>query len=113
MENYLESDETVLDSDQVENLEPQPPAAEIDEMGVLGSKLAELNVSLDIRLQSQTLPLSEFVKLSQGTVINLENSLSDQLEILANGRVVGKGRLVQIADRIGVEIESWGKLEGS
>ena len=110
MENYLESEETANDSDQVGSLEAQQHVNDIDGMGVLESKLAELSISLDIRLQSQTLPLSEFIKLSQGTVINLKNSLSDQLEILANERVVGKGRLVQIADRIGVEIESWGKL---
>ncbi|MEM9147434.1 MAG: FliM/FliN family flagellar motor switch protein [Pseudomonadota bacterium] len=82
-------------------------AAGLDDLGLDEPMLAELPVRLDIRLQSLSLPLSAFVGLAPGAVLELEADLSSALEILANGRTVGTGRLVQLDQRIGVQIERW------
>ncbi|MEO1599429.1 MAG: FliM/FliN family flagellar motor switch protein [Pseudomonadota bacterium] len=77
------------------------------DLGLDEPTLAELPIHLDIRLQSRSLPLSAFAGLAPGAVLELDADLTGPLEILGNGRIVGTGRLVQLDQRIGVQIERW------
>lgn len=98
--------------DEAPNDEEAPNADEVSPAGAGGlaldeDELGELPVRIDLRVQSTLMPLSVFMTLDAGAVIDLQTDLNDPLDILANGRRVGSGRLVRIEDRIGVQIERW------
>lgn len=71
------------------------------------AELEEIPVDLEIRFALSTVDLSSFVAIGPGAVIDAGVDLEGPLDIVANGRRVGRGRLVRIGDRIGVEIEGW------
>lgn len=70
-------------------------------------QLGELPVRIDVSLPHIAVPLSEFASLRPGAVLDLASDLTAPVRITANGRTVGSGQLIQLEDRIGVQIQTW------
>ena len=68
---------------------------------------AMLNVGLQVQivLGRSRMPISQVLKLTRGSIIELDKKMGDPVEILINDRLVAKGDLVKLAgDRLGVEL---------
>jgi type III secretion protein Q len=68
------------------------------------SDLDDLPVNLLLELGRLDLPLGEIRRLAPGAVLPLARPLDDSVDILANGRRIGRGALVQIGDSVGVRV---------
>ena len=68
------------------------------------SELDDLPINLLLELGRLDLPLGEVRRLAPGAVLPLARPLDDSVDILANGRRIGCGALVQIGDSIGVRV---------
>lgn len=66
--------------------------------------LAELSVTLDIHLGSAHLTGKQLFELVAGSVIELDRSVEDPVDVMLNGKVVARGRLVACDDQLGVLI---------
>jgi type III secretion protein Q len=66
--------------------------------------LDDLPINLLLELGRLDLPLGEIRRLAPGAVLPLARPLDDSVDILANGRRIGRGALVQIGDSIGVRV---------
>jgi type III secretion protein Q len=72
-----------------------------------GSALAALDaieVRLGFDLGDKTVTLGELAALQPGQVLTLDASLPRIVAIRANGSLIGRGELVQVADRVGVRV---------
>lgn len=56
--------------------------------------LMDVELPLTLRFGSTRMPLSELTGLSVGSVIEFENTLSDPVELMVNGRVIARGEAV-------------------
>jgi flagellar motor switch protein FliN/FliY len=68
----------------------RPPAEARVGMGAL----MDVELPLTLRFGSTRMPLQELTGLGVGSVIELDGSLSDPVELLVNGRVIARGEAV-------------------
>ncbi|WP_018238586.1 type III secretion system cytoplasmic ring protein SctQ [Ensifer sp. BR816] len=66
--------------------------------------LADLPVELVFEIGRAEFPLKEIARMGEGTVLHASPSLSSPVNILANGRLVGKGELIRIGEGLGVRV---------
>ena len=66
-----------------------------------------LNVGLNVQivLGQTRMPISQLLKLSRGSVIELDKKIGEHVDIVINDRLVARGDLVKLdEDRIGVSL---------
>lgn len=66
--------------------------------------LNDLKVSLDIRLGTREIPVRELMSLQTGSLVELDRTLHEDVDVLLNGQVVARGQMVAVGDRFGVRI---------
>ncbi|PDT81128.1 type III secretion system cytoplasmic ring protein SctQ [Sinorhizobium sp. BJ1] len=66
--------------------------------------LADLPIELVFEIGRAEFPLKEIARMGEGTVLQASPSLSSPVNILANGRLVGKGELIRIGEGLGVRV---------
>lgn len=78
--------------------------------GISTRALLETSMNLELPVQvvlgRTTLALEEVMRLSVGSVVDLRRSLSEPVEIVIRGRVIARGRLVEVGGKYGVEVIS-------
>ena len=74
--------------------------------GLHDSDLDDLPVRLVFEVGRVELSLGELQRLAPGALVPLGRPLEEPLDIMANGRRLGRGTLVQIGDSLGVRIVS-------
>lgn len=75
-------------------------------------KLAPINselfggvrVSLEARLGESPMTIDEIMALKAGSVVTLETSLADHIELYLNDTLVARGEIVAVGDKYGVRI---------
>jgi len=74
------------------------------------AELASLPVRVHVVLSQIELSLRDLEDLTDGSIIQLEEEQhSGVVQLVANGKVLGAGELVEIDDRLGVQITRWRK----
>ena len=64
----------------------------------------DVPVSLTIELGSCQLPMKEVLRLSVGSVVQLDKPADAPVELSVNGKLIARGEVVVIEDRFGVKI---------
>ena len=67
---------------------------------------AEIPATLVVELGRASLPLAQLARLQAGELIELDRDPREPVELTCNGRLVARGELVQIDDRLGVRLTS-------
>ena len=76
------------------------------EMGMTGTK--ELEAIYDIPVQvsavlgKSTMQVSQLLKLGRGAVVELDRRVGEAIDIYVNNRLVARGEVVVVEDRLGV-----------
>jgi flagellar motor switch protein FliN/FliY len=70
--------------------------------------LRELHVTLEVRLGSASMPMAEILSLEPGSVVTLDRSLADHVDLYLNGTLVARGEIVAVGDRFGVRVVELG-----
>lgn len=76
------------------------------------AKLAPINsdlfrgvkVSLEVRLGESPMTIEEIMALKSESVVTLDSSLADHVELYLNGTLVARGEIVAVGDKYGVRI---------
>jgi type III secretion protein Q len=66
--------------------------------------MARIPVRLEFVLQQNKMTIGQLGQLHAGQLISLASDAEKQVLVLANGAVLGRGELVQLEDRLGVEV---------
>lgn len=64
----------------------------------------DVNVEVSVQLGRVTLPIGELLRLNEGAVLELERSLSEPVDIMAQGVRLARGEVVVVEDRYAVRI---------
>ena len=75
---------------------------EIEELTL--ESLYDVPVNISILLGKTSMPLSKLLKLSKGAVIELDRMVNDAIDIYVNNKIVAKGEIVIIEDKVGVKL---------
>nr|WP_255556860.1 FliM/FliN family flagellar motor switch protein [Sodalis sp. dw_96] len=70
----------------------------------LSGVLATVPLKLEFILQRRYLAIGELQQLFKGKVMEIDPAGEKNIEIRANGHLLATGELVQLEDRLGVEI---------
>ena len=74
-----------------------PRVVEMDDLG-------DLEIQLTFELGRQTVELEQLRSIMPGYVFPLERSPDDPVDIVANGRRIGRGEIVRVGDGLGVRV---------
>jgi len=85
-----------------------PPAEEDDEEDELTRSGADLEAVFDVPvsvsavLGKSSMEVSQLLKLARGTVLELDRKVGEAIDIYVNNRLVARGEVVVVEDRLGV-----------
>lgn len=66
--------------------------------------LLDIPLELTVEVGRRSMTMGELIDLMPGTVVELDRPAGDQLDILANGKLVARGEAVVVGDRYGIRI---------
>lgn len=108
------ADEKDLELAELESSDGSPPesGAEDEEKIDLGNDFprssADLEAVYDIPVQvsavlgKSTMQVSQLLKLGRGAVVELDRKVGEAIDIYVNNRLVARGEVVVVEDRLGV-----------
>jgi flagellar motor switch protein FliN/FliY len=64
--------------------------------------LENIGVSLTVEVGRTELTIRDLLRLSEGSVIELNRLAGDPLDVLVNGTPIAKGEVVMVGDRFGI-----------
>lgn len=79
---------------------PPTPAAGAPSIGLL----ANVELDVTVRLGQTRRSIREILSLGHGAVLELDSLAGETVDILVNGRLVGKGEVVVVEENYGVRI---------
>lgn len=97
--------------------EPRPPAPGKATALATGSRSDDLGAVYDIPVQlsavlgKTTMPVSQLLRLGRGAVVELDRKVGESIDILVNNRLVARGEVVILDDRLGVTMTEIIKAE--
>lgn len=81
-------------------------ANDIEDQGLKSRKslLDDVEVPLSISFGKTQLPLRDVLKLGTGSIIELDRTVAEPVDIVVNNRIVARGEVVVIDGNYGVRI---------
>lgn len=69
-------------------------------------------VQVSAVLGKATMPISQLIKLGRGAILELDRKVGESVDIVVNNRLVARGEVVVVDERIGVTMTEIIKSEG-
>jgi len=66
--------------------------------------ILDIPVNVTVELGRTHLEVSEVLQLGQGSVLELEKLAGEQLEVLVQGRPIGRGEVVVVNEKFGIRL---------
>lgn len=66
--------------------------------------LADVDLQITVELGRAQMPLRDVLALSPGSVVELDKLAGEPVDILINGKLIGRGEVVVIEDMFGVRV---------
>lgn len=89
-----------LDTDDVEEAPPeQLPAAQVTKEL---EAIYDIPVQISAVLGKTTMQVNQLLKLGRGAVVELDRRVGEAIDIYVNNRLVARGEVVVVDDRLGV-----------
>jgi flagellar motor switch protein FliN len=81
------------------------PANETDVNGRAVNAVFGVGMNVQIVLGRATMPVSQLLSMSRGSVIELDKKIGQPVDIMVNDRLIARGELVKVGDsRMGVTL---------
>ena len=113
------AEDSELELENLDDMEPQAPVAEaaapvdddddeMSEFGDLPRSAKDLEAVYDIPVQvsavlgKSTMQVNQLLKLGRGAVVELDRKVGEAIDIYVNNRLVARGEVVVVEDRLGV-----------
>jgi flagellar motor switch protein FliN/FliY len=66
--------------------------------------LADIRMDVDVELDRKIMTIREILNLQAGSIIAMERSAGETIDILVGGAVIGSGEIVILDDKVAVRI---------
>jgi flagellar motor switch protein FliN/FliY len=93
---------------QLQEFEEQGAGTEVAEASRVPTNAKELDAVYDVPVQVSavlgraTMQVSQLLKLGRGAVVELDRKVGEAVDIYVNNRLVARGEVVVVEDRLGV-----------
>ncbi len=77
-------------------------AAEMEEQNLTLEAVYDIPVQVTVVLGRTNMQVNQLLKLGRGAVIELDRKVGEPIDILVNNRLVARGEVVVVEDRIGI-----------
>jgi len=67
-------------------------------------RFAEVSIELSVEIGRVTMPIGEMLQLGEGAVVELNRSVTESVDVMAQGIRIASGEVVVIDDRFAVRI---------
>lgn len=74
--------------------------------------LYDVPVQISVVLGRTSMPLSNLLKLVRGAVIELDRTIGEPVDIFVNNKMVAKGEIVVVENKIGVTLTEVISIDG-
>ena len=99
-----ESEENGQDAGQ----QPEGAAAQSGEQSgesnINQDVIRAIPITLSIEVGTTTLKLRDLMRLSQGSVLELDRGVGEPMEVKINDTVIAKGEIVSVGDKLGISV---------
>lgn len=68
------------------------------------SLVLDVPVQVSVELGKKSIPVSDILSLGQGSIVELDKSAGEGLDILVNGKLIARGEAVVVGEKYGVRI---------
>ena len=108
-----------LEKDTGTEAAPEPESEMIPEIDDLPQSTQELEAVYDIPVQvsavlgKASMQVSQLLKLGRGAVVELDRKVGEAIDIYVNNRLVARGEVVVVEDRLGVTMTEIVKTDRS
>jgi flagellar motor switch protein FliN/FliY len=84
--------------------QPDQLAAEVETTHTAGDLEAVFDIPVNVSavLGKSTMQVSQLLKLGRGAVVELDRKVGEAIDIYVNNRLVARGEVVVVEDRLGV-----------
>ncbi len=93
----------------LEEEEPQTPPTNAKEL----EAVYDIPVQVSAVLGKATMRVSQLLKLGRGAVVELDRKVGEAIDIYVNDRLVARGEVVVVEDRLGVTMTEIIKMDRS
>src|SRR5215467_2473039 len=94
-EGQAKGTQPLLESGKPADAEPKRAAADLE-------AVYDVPVTVQAILGKSAMEVSELLKLGKGTVVKLDRKVGEAIDIYVNDRLVARGEVVLVEDRLGV-----------
>ena len=81
---------------------PEGPEAHVERNAADLEAVFDVPVRISVVLGRTKMPVSELLRLDTGTVIELDRQVGEAVEIFVNDRLVARGEIVLVENKLGV-----------
>lgn len=74
------------------------------------ARIVHLPVPLKVELASRSMPLSAILHLTEGSIIDFQKGVDEELLLMVANRCVGSGRAVKVGENFGLRITRIGSI---
>lgn len=82
-----------------------------DSLESLGA-IYDVPVQVSAVLGKTSLPISQLIKLGRGAVLELDRKVGESIDVVVNNRLIAKGEIVIVEERIGITMTEIIKSDG-
>jgi flagellar motor switch protein FliN/FliY len=93
----------------LEESDPQTPPVNAKEL----EAVYDIPVQVSAVLGKSTMKVSQLLKLGRGAVVELDRKVGEAIDIYVNNRLVARGEVVVVEDRLGVTMTEIIKMDRS
>src|SRR5690606_38492441 len=95
--------------------EPDAPAVEEQQARTAGDLEAVFDIPVQVSavLGKSSMQVSQLLKLGRGAVVELDRKVGEAIDIYVNNRLVARGEVVVVDDRLGVTMTEIIKMDRS
>lgn len=101
-----ESEQFLADRDNYEDQEKPTNAKDLE-------AVYDIPVQVSAVLGKATMQVSQLLKLGRGAVVELDRKVGEAIDIYVNNRLVARGEVVVVEDRLGVTMTEIIKMDNS
>lgn len=109
LENQEPGDQGASETGEAAPAEPQAPPTNAKEL----EAVYDIPVQVSAVLGKATMQVSQLLKLGRGAVVELDRKVGEAIDIYVNNRLVARGEVVVVEDRLGVTMTEIIKMERS
>ena len=90
-------------NEQAASPEPQATAETSSDVNAM-ALLRDVEVEITLEIGRRRMKIGEVARLGPGSTVDLDKQAGEPLELVVNGRIIGRGEAVVVGDRYAIRI---------